>query len=37
MDNCAIHHVPEVYKLFDDTGILLLFEAKGPIYLYESS
>ena len=25
MDNCAIHHVPEVYKLFDDTGILVLF------------
>lgn len=25
MDNCAIHHVSEVYQLFEDTGILVLF------------
>ena len=25
MDNCAIHHVPEVYQLFQDAGVLVLF------------
>ena len=25
MDNCAIHHIPEVHKLFEDAGILVLF------------
>ena len=25
LDNCSIHHVDEVKKLFEDAGILLLF------------
>ena len=25
MDNCSIHHVQEVKKLFDDAGILVFF------------
>lgn len=25
MDNCSIHHVPEVIELLEDTGILFMF------------
>ena len=25
LDNCSIHHVPEVVQLFEDAGILVIF------------
>ncbi len=25
LDNCSIHHVPEVIKLLEDAGILVMF------------